>query len=398
MPDIVTKKNKWDWFWGGNDDKKKGYGGTPIPLSVRSKYSPEFIAWVEKTYPNGLDWLDPYTKRWADDAFRQFGATPTTALTTTTPTSVTQSNQRVESMNGYDFLMGKDENGNDVVIETLGRTQTGGNADAQAVLNNYAKNANFQNMLSWGAQNQNLESRAIQQQMADQYERERASLMGKFTGSPRDWIKQWEVQNNPNPFSVRMSENEKLQESMEVSRNRAKALEPLAKAYRTALSSGVLDGEIDSERKWQMEKIIETYQEQTKKAQAIEDIFRAQKDIQSGNVSGGSVSIGGQMEGVAHPMFNEGGETAPARPQLPVPSWLPNLVPELAGQSVLSKKTVAPVSGQTWLATPYSQRQGLAGYMDWSGQSYEDMLDNMAMRQTNSPRVPYSWRPATQRV
>jgi hypothetical protein len=47
----------------------------------------------------------------------------------------------------------------------------------------------------------------------------------------------------------------------------------------------------------------------------------------------------------------------------------------------------APIpSGQMWSRTPWSEREGYAGYLDWrGGEPLADVLNKMAMMQTNTP-------------
>jgi len=76
----------------------------------------------------------------------------------------------------------------------------------------------------------------------------------------------------------------------------------------------------------------------------------------------------------------------------------------IAGQPIEKLRTKIS-SGQMWGLTPYSQQQGLAGYIDWAAggvkgapASYRDYLGEMSRMQ---PKTPYSfqyWRPIRQRA
>jgi len=81
------------------------------------------------------------------------------------------------------------------------------------------------------------------------------------------------------------------------------------------------------------------------------------------------------------------------------PQWLARFAPsQTGGEPITKQKTVTP-SGQQWIATPWSEREGLRGYMDWSGgRGYQDMLNQMAMMQPKTPYVTGRWSPARQRV
>ena len=82
----------------------------------------------------------------------------------------------------------------------------------------------------------------------------------------------------------------------------------------------------------------------------------------------------------------------------PTPGWMPQFVPgQIAGQT-MERLPVKTPSGQQWGKTPWSVREGLAGYMDWrGGRGYRDMLEQMAMMQPRTPTKPRGWQPAIRR-
>jgi len=82
----------------------------------------------------------------------------------------------------------------------------------------------------------------------------------------------------------------------------------------------------------------------------------------------------------------------------PAPEWLPQFAPgQVAGQT-MQRLPVKTPSGQQWGRTPWSVREGLAGYMDWrGGRDYRDMLEQMAMMQTETPQRTRGWQPAVRR-
>jgi hypothetical protein len=318
----------------------------------------------------------------------------------------------VEYENGFFLWTQYDQNGVRNIVDWYydpNNKAAQDSALAKKVYENYATEANFQNRMMGGRTD--FSELDLQRQYAGQYEQARNELMGKFTGSPRDWIKMWEVQNNPNPFASQRSQGQVEMDAWAESKKRADFLEPLAKAYQKVMKSGLgfedeTVPQFDAETAGRAQDIINSYKTAKDRQTALEELFVAQKQMQSGLTpsnftpvgagGGGTVSIGGQQVGVADPSLNEGGDVAPARPTLKTPDYLSRFVPQLQAGAELKKFSVAPPSGQQWAATPWSQRQGLAGYMDWSGQSYEDTLDQMSMRQTNTPRIAYSWKPARQ--
>ena len=82
----------------------------------------------------------------------------------------------------------------------------------------------------------------------------------------------------------------------------------------------------------------------------------------------------------------------------PTPEWMPQFVPgQVAGQT-MERLPVKTPSGQQWGRTPWSVREGLAGYADWAGgRAYRDILEQMAMMQPRTPTRPRGWQPAVRR-
>jgi len=85
----------------------------------------------------------------------------------------------------------------------------------------------------------------------------------------------------------------------------------------------------------------------------------------------------------------------------PAPEWLAKFVPsQTAGQPITKQATQTP-SGQQWISTPWSQREGLRGYTEWSGgKGYQDILNEMAMMAPSTPSGAgrTQWSPAKQRA
>ncbi len=83
------------------------------------------------------------------------------------------------------------------------------------------------------------------------------------------------------------------------------------------------------------------------------------------------------------------------------PEWLPDFAEtQVAGEPITKARTTTP-SGQQWISTPQSVRQGLRGYTEWAGFSpTPDILDQMAMMQTRTPQGAgrTRWKPAQQRA
>ncbi len=82
----------------------------------------------------------------------------------------------------------------------------------------------------------------------------------------------------------------------------------------------------------------------------------------------------------------------------PTPAFLANMFPELKVGQPLQKVNVPPPSGQQWTGLSPREQQMWAGFADWSGGSYEDLLGQMEIRQPVTPPAGRGWRPAQQRT
>ena len=84
---------------------------------------------------------------------------------------------------------------------------------------------------------------------------------------------------------------------------------------------------------------------------------------------------------------------------LRTPEWLPQFAPsQVAGQPMTQGEVVTP-SGQQWAQMPWSLREKLRGYTDWSGQQFfPDILERMAFMQPEPPvgSSRIKWTPARQ--
>lgn len=91
------------------------------------------------------------------------------------------------------------------------------------------------------------------------------------------------------------------------------------------------------------------------------------------------------------------GPARPKRPTLPVaPKTLAEFVPGLVAGQTITKEPVTTPSGQQWMATPWSQREQLRGYTEWSGgRPYQDILDQMRMMLPEAPTGAFRKRWST---
>ncbi len=246
----------------------------------------------------------------------------------------------------------------------------------------------------------------VRNQMAGKYEEWRRSL-GDLSGA-RDWIKQWGA-NRPNPYAQPLQSGEGQKNALAD----AKAWEAKNKALFDKAQTGVenagaawdaLAGRVtDNGQGVPDNPTLEAAKARYEAAVEQRNALEAQQN--AAQQPGGTTT---RQPGPSNEQWQEQYGTE-------VPSWLPKFVPELANQQFLwgpasvertkwgtpygvgtrtGKFDVAPPSGQQWQATPTSVKQGLAGYMDWTGQSYGDTLDRMNMMLPDNPsRIPTAWAP-----
>ncbi len=237
----------------------------------------------------------------------------------------------------------------------------------------------------WQRYSTQLASRGNQEdntgQMAKTYEDWRQRLMGELTDS-RDWITKWQVQNQPNPYKPQVSDTDSLKLTVDSADKEVKNAEASLTDWtkRTADNTEMVDPAVLAAAAARYNNAVE----QRNKWQSQLDASISPEAAPQPTGLGGNMSIGGAY-------------SAPAKPKgIPIPSWLPTFVPQLAGKKELTpadKYQTVP-SGQMWQATPTSVKQGLAGYMDWVGQDYRDTLDYMSMMLPNDPtRIPTAWSP-----
>jgi len=85
------------------------------------------------------------------------------------------------------------------------------------------------------------------------------------------------------------------------------------------------------------------------------------------------------------------------RPGTPeTPEWLASLLGMQAGQP-LQKKQVAPMPLSSWASMPASRQAMMQGYMNWTGQPYEDWLQKTQRAGSQTPSGYNNWTPIRQR-
>lgn len=179
-------------------------------------------------------------------------------------------------------------------------------------------------------------------------------LQDPSIAGPAGWIRRYMIEQIQNPFAY-----EKQRQI-----HRAKA--PDTPVERTQLPGGVSVGAYPERPSWQS---VQKYD--IKKATEL-----------------------GREEQTA---WSRRGPDRPKRPTLPVaPKTLAEFVPGLVAGQTITKEPVTTPSGQQWMATPWSQREQLRGYTEWSGlRPYKDILDQMRMMLPEAPAGAFRKRWAT---
>ena len=236
-----------------------------------------------------------------------------------------------------------------------------------------------------------------QQSRQWEYEREQTLQNLEQTDKARNWIKKWYWQQGANPYQGYKYSDEGLRQFA------SGRMRELKQELEIPLELAFIQGETG------LGKYKAAYDELISLSNQYPDIAASQ--------------MGGAPAG------GVGGRGAAAQPAKafapPVPDWLRQFAPGVGKQpwmenynpadfilapggtaavnermrrewGQLTKVPVTTPSPTQWAKTPWSQQEGLRGYMDWTGQSYEDMLQNMySMIPQPTPRK--TWAPARQR-
>ena len=197
-------------------------------------------------------------------------------------------------------------------------------------------------------QEKELQWRMQQQPEQESYDDYKRRLLSELT-QPSDWINRWMVQQTGGTTQQR-------------------AQESAVQAYQEQIGG------------WQEKMAVDPQADLLARVKENEQIIES---ILTGN-----------LDEMGRPIKQ------PTQATPSAPAWLQQFTPgQTAGQPI-TKGVVTQPSMQQWASTPWSQRQGLSGYMDWAGQqSYRDMLDRMAMALPETPRGAGAtrWSPAAQR-
>jgi hypothetical protein len=252
---------------------------------------------------------------------------------------------------------------------------------------NNAQTAQLQRMV--GMSNDNGEAAAIaqRQQMASTYEEWRNRLMSELQSSPRSWINYQELKAKPNPYAAQPELPEDAQKKWDTALKNADADLADAKAAFDAQAARVTDNATivpSNEVQLSLDRFNQAVEYRNKVADAAKAHSETWQPAKAESTGiGENMQVGG-ME------YNPANKPVQG---VPVPNWLPNYVPELNGQPVLTKNTVAPLSGQALTRITPTNMEMLKGYQDWTGQNVNDWLQQTQIQMPNAANVAGRWTP-----
>jgi len=257
----------------------------------------------------------------------------------------------VEQIGGYDLVVYRNEKGDIVQMQNLGRAPAG--PDWESLRREQLALAREREELAIAAPARARAESAAMWEAERQRLLQSVQLMG-----PAGWIRRWELMQQANPFIPPPQPTG----------------EPEMMARRFAAEHG-MSPEAAVQTAWRYEQNPE--------------------DPEFANVP---LKARQELAWVA--MEATGPPPEPARPTTPpAPAWLPEFVPgQVAGRPITSEPMLTP-SPQLWARTPPSVRQGLYGYGEWVGhRPLEDVIRHMEMM---LPRAPIGagqqvWMPARQ--
>jgi len=199
------------------------------------------------------------------------------------------------------------------------------------------------------------EEARVAAQLSQEFEKFRTELISEYS-SARNWVKAWELQNKPNVYADRVAD---LNSPFVQQQAWQADLETLQSMSPTLIEAGAFSED-----------------------QINKDIKAAQDNIKA-------------LDKLIEQTIPTQQQTA-NRPQTPpTPTWLTQFTGQAAGTPIQKTQQAAPPSGQSLTRLAPSQRQGLLGYYDWTGQVAEDVVAQVP--QMNTPRTAYQWTPARQR-
>ena len=209
------------------------------------------------------------------------------------------------------------------------------------------------------------------------YDTWKTKLLSELTG-PRDWITRWQVMNMP-----RGGERKNV-------RTEQQTLPEMRKAYESRQDWLGWEGKPED---WSHEDKVAKQEAGIKAKLSVRERVKGEPLTMDEKTQAVSDWYEGQL-----PAIREKKNRRPSAPT--APDWLPEFVPGLTAGQEISQLPIKTPSGQQWGMTPWSVREGLAGYADYAGQRpYRDILEHAAMMAPAQPKGAGTerWRPTRQR-
>ncbi len=291
----------------------------------------------------------------------------------------------IQSIDGYDYEVRRDKNGNIIEYARIGPSMGGEGAEPGTDWATQAQQA-ISNASMAAVMSQRGRREWEQQSREQGFEQGRQEAMASATG-PADWITRWQLVNTPNPY--RRTQQDILSQRIEQLQGEViPGVKPRTEQWvPTGGTEFPYSGEYGT-------KVIPTTAYATLPggqqvpyatgSEAERVLASAQSELQS-------LSRELQQLGSAEPIR----PTAP-----PTPSWLSRLTEGQlrAGEPIRKNVEVRTPSLQQWTATPYSERQGFRGFTEWAGgRPYSDILSEMEMM-APTPTNPPKWRTSRQMI
>lgn len=231
----------------------------------------------------------------------------------------------------------------------------------------------------------------------------RSQILGSLT-EPSDWITRWNLVNQRNPFARQpQTDYEHLQSNLNQAKNEAAYWNAIKESMpnseyvgNTAVGVG-LKTTVPVTKYDERNDIEYTVQQEVTGARALAELAAKDATNWAAQAQAELDNYGNFDYGASSPEDIAAEQRRKQPP--PAPYWLPKFAPGQTEGRPISKENIPTPSGQQWLSTPWSERQGLAGYTEWAGfRPFRDILESMAMAQPNTPSAGRGWRPAQQRI
>ena len=292
--------------------------------------------------------------------------------------------QTLESEGGIDYIVTRTEDGKLISKEVKGRTPKEATADKVDYNKLMENNRSWSATLTGQAKTAEMDKEKAKREA---YEQARGEMLAN-SQAPVDWIGKWYAENTPNPYNDYNSVARTASRGADAIKNAEEQVQMQSDWYKAnGRGSDASDWNIPIQGGDSQTNPI-TYNPMM---EAISNLSEAIKMYSPAiNEQQRMVSTGEKL--------GTFGYKAPQAPQ--APSWLPRFAPSQKAGQEITRDIIETPSGQQWAGSNWSTREGLKGYVNWSGQQgWGDIMNQM---ERALPENPYgvgrqSWRPTAQR-